>query len=69
MNIEIEHPPLIKVGDLCRLSTPDGDDGKLLLITGITAKDRRTSYPTGVIVGESEEHAYLQWELQRVEKT
>ena len=69
MNIEIEHPPLIKVGDLCRLSTPDCDDGKLLLITGIDDTVGRTSYPIGVIVGESEEHAYLPWELERVEKT
>ena len=63
MNIEIEYPPVFKIGDLVKLDTPDNDDGKVVLITG---ESSLTGSLFGVIVGEVEQHAYLPWELKRL---
>jgi len=51
----------MNIGDLAILSTPDDADGKMVLITRFST---RTGSFFGVIVGETEEHAYLPWELK-----
>jgi len=55
----------MKIGDLARLSPPDGDDGKVILITRIRQPFNKLVY-VGIIVGEAEEHAYLRSELKRL---
>ena len=57
----------MKVGDLARLSTPDDDDNKVALITDIRGSaDKPTSFYVAVIVGETEQRAYLLRELKRL---
>jgi hypothetical protein len=55
----------MKIGDLVRLDTPDGDNGKVMLITSIRQPFSKLVY-VGIIVGEIEEHAYLRSELKRL---
>jgi hypothetical protein len=55
----------MEVGDLARLDTPDGDDGKMMLITSIKQHFKKLIY-VGIILGETEEHAYLAKELKRL---
>ena len=53
----------MNIGDLVRLDTPDGDDGKVILITSIRQPFSELVY-VGIILGETEEHAYLAKELR-----
>ena len=55
----------MNIGDLVRLDTPDGDDGKAILITSIRQPFSELVY-VGIILGETEEHAYLAKELKRL---
>jgi hypothetical protein len=55
----------MEVGDLARLDTPDGDDGKMMLITSFYVSFKKLIY-VGIILGETEEHAYLAKELKRL---
>ena len=55
----------MEIGDLVRLDTPDGDDGKVMLITSTRQPFDKLIY-VGIIVGETEEHAYLAKELKRL---
>ena len=49
----------MNIGDLARLDTPDGDDGKVILITSTRQPFDELIY-VGIIIGETEEHAYLE---------
>ncbi len=62
----------MKAGDLVRLSTPDGDNGKLaLIVCGDTQLATATTQTTieAVIVGEAEIKQFLPWEVEHIKET
>ena len=67
----------MKAGDLVRLCTPDGDNGKLaLIVAGDTMNCRRpeetdaqSADMQAVIVGETEIKYFLPWEFEYIKET